>query len=384
MLAGMRSISFIYSLIALWLAFFGTCSIGVSDTLFSPSRDSNSPPNSQIELYLIRPTKGHLNYVIPVRTGSTLFQELELYKQKIKAHPELSQVISDEILEQFKLGTSKKLLTDGEHNSATKEIALQPTKQTHRVLILANRGYDLAQPPQTLGLGRIGNLNEKLENSIEKVILPVGAAINLSDKEKNNFYKKLSQQFGGVIALGGADIDPQLYSEKQVHSRDINASRDRNEIDFLKFWIKNSSGFLFGICRGHQLIATALGYKLQQHIDHHGDGQWLQHKVYVQPTKTPNIFQQIFNKDMTSFPVLSYHHQAVLYDPTVNTTIEVAATAQDGTVEALMSQDGRIFTTQFHPELRSDYISKKIFGFLNVKFRQSPSLNKNKCLNLFR
>lgn len=361
---------FIPRLISFWLSLFVTCQLHATVA----SNKAEIKAEVKVELYLVRPTKGHLSYLIPVRSGYTLSQEIHLYKQSLEKHPELSQVVSDDIMNQFKLGTVQKISIESELSNRTLK---------NRVLILANRGYDLAIPPQALGLGRIANLDEKIDTAIEKIILPVAATINLSALEKNIFYEKISALFNGVIALGGADIDPHLYNEKPTLSRDVNSSRDQYEIDFLKFWIQKSQGFLFGICRGHQLISAALGYKLQQHIDHHGDGQWLNHKVYVKPTKSPNSFQQIFNKNMTSFSVLSYHHQAVIYNPSINSNIEVAAVSQDGTVESLTSLDGRIFTTQFHPEFMSDYVSKKIFSFINRKIVSSKPLKTNQCLRLF-
>jgi gamma-glutamyl-gamma-aminobutyrate hydrolase PuuD len=155
-------------------------------------------------------------------------------------------------------------------------------------------------------------------------------------------------------------VSPPIYGESAPTREDVNLSRDHFEVSLLKAWISAKKGMLFGVCRGHQLIAAALGFKLKAHIENHGDGTWLTHPIHLIQT-TQNRFQKLFgNKSIT---VNSYHHQAVAdYN---NPEIEVAARADDGTIEALESKDGLIFTTQFHPEFMKNSISKKFFEMMN-------------------
>ncbi len=317
---------------------------------------------AEVKLYVLRPSKSHLEYLIPVREGHRFVDELELYKKSIRANVDLSNTIVSEQLDQFKIGQIREL-------TARKE---------SQVLILANRGNDLGIPADGIGQGRIKKLSEKLSSSTSLIILPLAAGINLTPEDRLQFYDKISSVFTGVIALGGADVSPDLYHDVKKESRDVNLTRDQFEIVFLKRWIQNKSGFLYGICRGHQLISVALGFKLIQHIDSHGDGRMEGHKIIFPKTES-NIYKKIFNADVASMNVNSYHHQAVRYT-NHNPDVELAASANDGTVESLASKDGSIFTTQFHPEFMDGYVSKKIFSFLNFKFKSS---SLKSCKGLF-
>lgn len=320
---------------------------------------------AQVDLYVFKPSKSHYHYLIPVRDGQKMSEELELYKARILENPELRSVVGDELLSQLNHGQIQKIEN------------IEKTK----ALVLANRSYDHGIAPHTDSIARIRQFSEKIDSSIRLIILPVASTIYLNNKEKEAFYKKISQNFSGVIALGGPDVAPELYNEPITKARDTKPTRDHFEIDFIKDWIQRKAGFLYGVCRGHQLISVALGFKLKQHIDYHGDGQWETHKINLLET-TNSALKKALGVNTKSVTVNSYHHQAVEPNDLVlkNSNIEIAAVARDGTIEALTSKDGSIFTTQFHPEFMDGFVSKRIFTFLSNKILESP---KRSCKSLF-
>lgn len=322
-----------------------------------------NPSKAEIDLYVLRPTSNHERFIIPVQRGESFNSALQNYKNLISANTDLNQLVSTENLRQFSTGQVYQLQNDN----------------VAKVLMLANNGYDLEPSPIDVSTGRnrVRKIVEKIADSAEVYILPVASAITLNAKDKLDFFEKLNSLFSGVIVLGGADIDPDLYNEKLEMSRNVNSTRDKYEIEFLKKWIEFKKGFLFGICRGHQAIAVALGFKLEQHISDHGDGLWAQHKIQLAKTRS-GFFSRIMGKGVSAVKVNSYHHQAVRYSQ--NDYVDVAAYADDGTVEALESIDGRILTTQFHPEFMEEAVSKKIFSFLK---RTLISRNKKMCSRLF-
>lgn len=216
---------------------------------------------------------------------------------------------------------------------------------------------------------------EKIGQSNDVYILPVAAALGLTKPNRELFYNALTDKFSGVVALGGSDVNPFVYVEENLASREVNLFRDRYEIDFLKHWIKAKKGFLFGVCRGHQMISAALGFKLVQHIENHGDGEWLDHKIKLLPTQQNFLRRTVGANEMM---VNSYHLQAVAYSP--HPDIDLAGVASDQTVEALESKDGRIVSTQFHVEFMEDIFAQKIFSRLNEKFR---SHKPGMCARLF-
>lgn len=317
---------------------------------------------AEVQLYVVKPTKHHYNYVIPVRTGITVGQALLEYKKQILLQPELARLFSPEQLTQLSLGQAKRLNERG----------------PEKVLLLANRGYDYEGLPGDEGENRIRKVIENLGSSKNIYVLPIAAAIGLNPADTTDFYAKLNRHFTGVIALGGSDVSPDLYGDEKTHSRDVNLMRDFYEIEFLKAWIHSEKGFLYGICRGHQLIAAALGFKLIQHVDDHGDRTWQKHSIQLTQTRA-NHFQNIFGRNVKQLAVNSYHHQAVRYAR--HPEVQVAAIAPDGSVEALESFDGRILTTQFHPEFMRGPVAKNIFNYIK---QQTRRFSPNKCVNLFK
>lgn len=299
--------------------------------------------HAQVDLYILKPTRGHERFIFPVRQGQSFSSALQEYKRQIAADRDLSQVVSAEQLLQFSTGQVSKLAND---------------KKT-KMLLLANKGTDLEIPTSESRLNRIQHVVEKTKG-VDVYVLPIAAVIALNEADKSDFYRKLNSEFAGVMALGGNDVAPEIYSEALTESRNVNLTRDRFEIEFIKKWLSFENGFLIGICRGHQLIAAALGFKLKQNIENHGARHWVTHKIKTVKTAS-GIFSQLFGGENKSITVNSLHHQAVIDSP--NRFVEVAAFAGDGTVEALESKDGRIFTTQFHPEYMNNYISKIIFSY---------------------
>ncbi|MBC7421233.1 MAG: gamma-glutamyl-gamma-aminobutyrate hydrolase family protein [Bdellovibrio sp.] len=313
---------------------------------------------AQVELYILKPNKNQFSYVIPVRSGRSIHSELLEYKKLILANPELADIFTAAQLDKISLGQTYLLKSSNEA----------------RILLLANRGYDYEGPASQNAQNRIRRVSEKFSASVNTYVLPVAASIYLNAAEQKEFVKKISDYFSGVVALGGADVDPHLYGENISESREVNASRDRYEISFLKSWMGLKKGFTYGICRGHQIVSVALGFKLIQHVDNHGDGYWVEHPIEIRNT-TSNHFKNIFGSRVK---VRGTHHQAVQSAP--NTRVEVAALAPDGTIEALESADGLIITTQFHPEFMDNYISKKFFSYLRNKAQLKIP---NKCAQLF-
>lgn len=299
-------------------------------------------------------------FILPQKKSETAFEALARYKKSISKNSELQQVVS---ADQLNLLQIEKIETDSFLNEKS------------ALLILANRGYDQTSEKKTGPQLRVQKFAEQFKAQSQLFVLPIAASGGLTHEEETEFHQLLIKNMDGVLALGGADIHPTLYEEDALESKDVNLSRDRFEISFLQYWIKSKKGFLFGVCRGHQLIAVALGFKLKQHIDQHGDGEWTNHPVQLLRT-TRQRFLNLFGLEKIN--VNSYHHQAVEY--TLNPDIEVSALAEDGTVEGLESKDGLILTTQFHPEFMSSTVSKKLFRLLNSMLY---SKRKPHCKALF-
>lgn len=313
-----------------------------------------------VQLFIVQPTDQHERYILVAQDGETPAQALSRYKTLLTRNAELSSLVSPDQLKQFRIHSGVGPFKLGEKPA---------------VLILANRGYDLTAERKHGGQLRVEKFKDKLGKANDIYVLPLAASIGLTQENRELFYQELVDKFSGVVALGGPDINPRIYRDENHSSRDVNLKRDHYEIHFLKYWIKAKKGFLFGVCRGHQLISAALGFKLIQHIDNHGDGVWIDHPIKFLKTTQNFLSRAAGVREMI---VNSYHHQAVQFTP--NAEVDLAAVAPDGTVEALESRDGRIVSTQFHLEFMDDIFSHKIFNKINEKMRP---VKVGRCSKLF-
>ena len=320
-----------------------------------------SPALWAIQLFEVKTAHPTFNFLLVAKDHESAAEALNQFKNSVNQQPELSTVYSTAELNEFQIIAARPL---GLAN---------PDKP--QVIVLANRGYDISAAGKTKPQRRINLFYQKLQQKNHLLILPVGMTHRFSNSERQELFQKMNSSFQGLLTLGGPDVDPELYSETNEHSIDINSYRDQLEFEVVKSWLKFKKGFTFGVCRGHQMIAAALGFKLVQHIENHGHEKFKTHAIEVLSTTSH------FLKDIAPSGRLfvnSYHHQAVLaqYHP----DIEIAAQALDGTVEALESKDGRIFTTQFHYEFMTTKSAKNIFEKISDKLRRQKT---HQCLNLF-
>lgn len=137
-----------------------------------------------------------------------------------------------------------------------------------------------------------------------------------------------------VIFTGGADINPELYGQKNTHSyiSAFSIARDRNELSILSDALDLKKKIL-GVCRGHQLINAAFGGVLIQEISlmsSHGGHHSLDEKE--------GIISNFFTR------VNSMHHQGVL-SPGVGLR---PTSRHGGVIES--TENENILTVQWHPE----------------------------------
>lgn len=153
----------------------------------------------------------------------------------------------------------------------------------------------------------------------------------------------------GVLVPGGKDIDPSLYGEAKHVSADLE-SKERFDLERRLFEILPPDVPFLGVCYGCQLLNVLRGGSLAQHLpdhlghDRHTHGEMQEYSVAPESQLGALVGARASGE--------SWHHQAVA---TVGDHLAVAATAPDGTIEALEATD-RAWTigVQWHPERTPD------------------------------
>lgn len=162
----------------------------------------------------------------------------------------------------------------------------------------------------------------------------------------------------GLIFSGGADIDPALYGETEVHptTYDISAERDRFEIDLLNAAVARDLPILC-ICRGVQVLNVALGGTLIQDI---GDQVNLplahrQQELGLSNGETSHevslsagsLSECVF--ETKTLAVNSFHHQSLA---TPAPSVRVEGVTSDGVIEAVsVPACSFVLGVQWHPEM---------------------------------
>ena len=192
----------------------------------------------------------------------------------------------------------------------------------------------------------------------------------------------------GLLLSGGADYNP-LYCGEEPNAKlgGINSVRDLPELLLCQL-AANRQMPILGVCRGIQTMAIALGGHVAQHIDtpikHSQDADRSEptHTVAIVTDSTLYNIYEDFGPFMpkpepypATIPVNSFHHQAV---DQAGPHFRVAATAPDGTIEAIESTEHKPFVgVQWHPECLGED-GEPLFNWLISeagKYRQAQQIH---------
>lgn len=166
----------------------------------------------------------------------------------------------------------------------------------------------------------------------------------------------------GILLSGGGDIAPRLCGITDYDPMllfEVFPERDEYELELASLAYERDIPTL-GICRGVQVLNTALGGSL--HFDIPGHRQTLSreqpsHSVSIAPGSLLHRLVGACEHEVNSF-----HHQAVAAPAE---SLRVCAHAEDGTVEALEAPDKRFcLGVQWHPEHMNGFAAEVLFAAL--------------------
>lgn len=159
----------------------------------------------------------------------------------------------------------------------------------------------------------------------------------------------------GILISGGGDIDPMLYQARpDPYANSIVKERDALEKALVELAVKTDWPLL-GICRGLQMLNTALGGTLftdissqyDTPITHNQPNEVLPNKL-IHPVTIEPASQLGRATACGELRVNSRHHQAVRE---TGIGLQVTAKASDGLIEAIEHPGQRFcLGVQWHPE----------------------------------
>jgi len=156
-----------------------------------------------------------------------------------------------------------------------------------------------------------------------------------------------------LLISGGYDIDPLLYGEEPHRALEfVYRDTDIFQLRTIKTALAKGQPLL-AICKGIQLLNVACGGTIYQDLDEIPDSfvKHSQNRKRSCPSHTVvaeegSVIAELLG---TSFPVNSYHHQAV---KDVGRGLKVTSRAMDGVAESLeMEGESFVIGVQWHPEM---------------------------------
>ncbi len=201
------------------------------------------------------------------------------------------------------------------------------------------------------GLGEdVDAVVKEFAERVARAVEAAGGAPTLIDvgADRRPAPEELTDQFAGLLIMGGSDVDPALYGEApHPTTYGVDTDADRYEIAAVRAAL-NCGMPLVGICRGLQVLNVACGGTLVQDLGeetlHHGppDAFMVTQRVRVD---ADSRLGRILGRPEVA--VRTGNHQAVRE---VADGFAVVARADDGVVEAIEHATAWIIGMQWHPE----------------------------------
>ncbi|MCQ2196195.1 MAG: membrane dipeptidase [Bacteroidaceae bacterium] len=233
-------------------------------------------------------------------------------------------------------------------------------------------------------IGITGNFGEKgcelAEGYYRSILAAGGTPVVIPPYAEPDALGTLLDRLDGLMLSGGADINP-LYTDEEplpaLHG--INPKRDASELLLVRMAYDRQLPIL-GICRGIQVLATALDGSVWQDLATQYVPS-LQDDEAVQPLikHSQNLDRGIashrieIDRDSTLYNIIkketlavnSFHHQAVRE---TGPHLRVTARSKDGVIEAVESNEYMsLLGVQWHPEcfvLENDECMIPLFRWL--------------------
>lgn len=220
--------------------------------------------------------------------------------------------------------------------------------------ITSNYSYDDATGMTSNVGGMLQQWNLIAQDYINAVEKAGGIPVIVPIYESKDTLKELVKRIDGIVFSGGNDINPIHYNERATKEiGQITPNRDVQEIELMKYILKDTDIPVLGICRGHQILNVALGGSLHQDML---TDNLVNHDVSSIPMfdashsinilTNSKLFEIISEENIT---VNSFHHQCI---KELGKGLVAVAKDSTGIIEAIEYSDRQAMTlgVQWHPE----------------------------------
>ncbi len=155
----------------------------------------------------------------------------------------------------------------------------------------------------------------------------------------------------GILFSGGGRVPARVFEGDATPSlRETNPERYDFEVDLARAAREQAMPIL-GICRGVQTLAEAEGGRLETNLERLPEHRGRHYQTLPPQTATHGARLESDSVLGRALPrmvrVNSFHRQAIDVLPV---GYRAVAYSDDGLIEAIESDDGRVLGTQFHPE----------------------------------
>ena len=224
--------------------------------------------------------------------------------------------------------------------------------------------------------GAYNEENQRLslnERYFEAIIRAGGLPVMLPQTTDEATIHALLDRIDGLLLSGGVDVLPARYGEETLPAcGTIHEKRDASELLMTQYALDKGMP-IFGICRGIQVLAVALGATLFQDIESqlgipaskHKQEQPYDDPVHTVRFKEGGLFERI--TQTTLMPTNSMHHQSI---KEAGDRLRIEGITMDGIIEAVCSKENEtVFGVQFHPEYLAHYsdFAERLFTYFVEK-----------------
>lgn len=188
-----------------------------------------------------------------------------------------------------------------------------------------------------------------------------GGKYNANFLHNHNVVETISES-DMVIFTGGEDINPNLYNKGKHPTTNFNDNRDRYEVTMFH-QAKSLGKYMFGICRGAQLLCALSGGTLVQHqIGSNGSHNMVTSEGEI--LLTTHIHHQSMNLEDLG----KDEYELLAWDETKNKCYGESwgdVIERDKDPEFVYFNKTKAFGYQGHPEMMSSKLYKDTLEYIN-------------------